>query len=118
VLSELEHRGNDVSGFTDTEALKSPIGFDNVVGLSLGEALHTFGQDEYPVVRPCVRKVIVVPGCGLHDFLESLVVVPQFIDYPCDKQALILRCLHIIFRIQKNHPVGVVDSVPFYDGLC
>ena len=62
MLSELEHRGNDVSGFADAEALKSPISLDDVVGLSSGEVLHPFGQDEYPVVRPCVGKVLVVPG--------------------------------------------------------
>ncbi|MFC1508453.1 hypothetical protein ACFL60_02075 [Candidatus Omnitrophota bacterium] len=104
MLSKLKHRGNDVSGFADAEALKSPIGLDDVVGLSSGEAFHPFGQDEYSVFRPCVRKVIVVPGRYLHDLLESLVVVPQFVDYPCDKQALFLRCLHRILKDTKKPP--------------
>ncbi|MBT4484471.1 MAG: hypothetical protein HOC71_12435, partial [Candidatus Latescibacteria bacterium] len=56
------HRRYDVSGFADTETLKSPIGLDDVFGLSPSEALHPFGQDEYPGVCPCVWIIVVVPG--------------------------------------------------------
>ena len=103
-LSELKHRGNNVSGFVDAEALKSPIGLDNVVGLSAGKAFEPFGQNEYPVIRPGVRILLVVPGRCLHNLLEDFVVVPQFVNDSCDKQALFLRSLHRIVRDTKKPP--------------
>lgn len=104
MLSELEYRSDNVLGFCDCEALFAPVGLDDVVGLSPTKARKPSGQDEYPVVRPCVRIGVIVPGRGLHDLVERPVVVAQFIDDPCDKQALFFGCLHSVVEDTKKPP--------------